>query len=67
MNQEISDEHKKILLDKSRTFYFLTFKQIMILMYWDLFRRNKSQQFFKNLQEGKSPIISFKNTLIRRP
>jgi hypothetical protein len=57
----LSQENKKNLLKNSNSFKWLTMKQLLKLIWWELFYKKKIEVFYNGLNIGKAVIFAFKD------
>lgn len=56
-----SRDGKKKLLENAKTFEWLTMKQLLNLIWWELFHKNKIEAFYNGLNMGKAAIFAYKD------
>ena len=59
----LSKKEKKELLEKSQMFERLTGKQILTLMWWELFNKKRLDVFYHRIQIGKAAKFAYLDAL----
>jgi len=63
MENKLTAKEKKDLLESSKTFEWLTIKQLLKLIWWDFFNKKKIEAFYKGLNMGKAAMFAYKDAL----
>jgi len=51
------------LLEVCKVYEYLPFEKLLLLMWWELFNKNKLLAFYNNLRRGMHPMAAFDNVL----
>jgi|LakMenEpi03Aug12_release.lakeMendotaPanAssembly.Ray.scaffolds.fasta_scaffold3156267_1 hypothetical protein len=57
----LSKNDKRKLLENAKTFEHLTMKQLLKLIWWEWFNKNKIDTFYNALSIGKAAFIAYRD------